>query len=307
MTDSQPAPLFGANVDPGLADPAEPFTRARVAEAGGLDLIMVQDHAYNPDFLETWTLVTALAMRTSRIHVGTNVLTTPLRLPALLAKQALTLQVLSGGRLELGVGAGGFPEGIAALGGPALEGGARYRAFVEHLTLLRALLDHPTEPYTFAGTTYQAAGAQLARTPVPAPRLWTGAYGPQALRLTGRLADGVLLTSTYASPDTLAPKQAAIDAGAAAAGRLPGAIRRGYNLMGMLTGGAGESRVRPRRPGVFIGPVAAWVDLIVGFYEEARQDTFIFWPISGDERAQIAAFAAEVVPAVKARLGVPSG
>ncbi len=93
------APRFGANIDPTLPDLGAPFARAAIADRAGLDLIAVQDHPYNRRMLETWTLLSMLAARTGRVHLVTNVANIPLRPPAMLAKQAATLDLLSGGRV----------------------------------------------------------------------------------------------------------------------------------------------------------------------------------------------------------------
>src|SRR5512147_1478669 len=99
-------PQFGIFLDPTAGDPREPFRLAKIADRRGLDLLTIQDHPYQGRFYETWTLLTALAMATEHIHVSPNVANLPLRLPAVLAKQAATLDILTGGRVELGIGAG---------------------------------------------------------------------------------------------------------------------------------------------------------------------------------------------------------
>ena len=98
-------PLFAASIDPSAADPREPFERARNADENGLDLITIMDHPYNARLFDTWTLLTAIGHATRNIHLATNVASLPLRPPALLAKQAATLDILTEGRMELGLGA----------------------------------------------------------------------------------------------------------------------------------------------------------------------------------------------------------
>src|SRR5690606_32117759 len=109
MTESQL--LFGVNIDP-LHDYATVLRRTRLAESLGLDHALVQDHAYIPQFVETWTLLAALAGATEKITLGPNVLTTPFRLPAMIAKEAATFDLVSNGRLLLGLGAAANPQGI---------------------------------------------------------------------------------------------------------------------------------------------------------------------------------------------------
>src|SRR5438105_15958384 len=91
---------------------------AVLADELGFDLVGIQDHPYQRRFFDTWTLLTAIAMRTERITVFPDVANVPLRPPAMLAKAAATLDILSDGRLELGLGAGGFWKGIEAYDGP---------------------------------------------------------------------------------------------------------------------------------------------------------------------------------------------
>ena len=125
----RPSIQFGIAIDPSSADAEEPFRRAQVADENGVELITLMDHPYNTNLFETWTLLTALAMKTERVHVGTNVANLPLRPPAMLAKMAATLDVLSNGRVELGLGAGAYWPGVEAMGGPNRSAGEAYRAF----------------------------------------------------------------------------------------------------------------------------------------------------------------------------------
>ena len=118
MSDYQQEIHFGANVDPTANDPGWPLRLSRAIEQLGLEYVGMQDHPYNPGFLETWTLMASLLQATERVHIFPNVANLPLRPPVMLAKAAATLDVLSGGRVELGLGAGAFREGIEAMGGP---------------------------------------------------------------------------------------------------------------------------------------------------------------------------------------------
>lgn len=122
------------------------------------------------------------------------------------------------------------------------------------------------------------------------------------LRLTGRMADGILVSTIYVSPERLLEINERIDEGAAEAGRSPTEIRRGYNLMGVLDLGRSDTKAGEQQAHNIYGPVQHWVDEIVRFYHDYRQDTFTFWPVAGNERLQIEGFAREVVPAVKEAL-----
>jgi alkanesulfonate monooxygenase SsuD/methylene tetrahydromethanopterin reductase-like flavin-dependent oxidoreductase (luciferase family) len=291
--------LFGANVDPTTDELAESFERAKVADENGLDLITVQDHPYNRRFVDTWTLLAYLTAKTQRVHVGTNVANLPLRPPAMLAKMAASLDVLSGGRVELGLGAGAFWQGIAALGGPKRTPQEAYTAFEDALHILRGMWDNVGHSFTYDGKIYQVRGAQPGPPPAHRIRIWVGASGPRMLRLTGRMADGVLVSSTYEPPERLLEINRLIDEGAQAAGRSPADIRRGYNLMGIVDLGQIGHRPANLESGVIYGTVQDWVEELTRLNNEYGQDTFIFWPVGDRGRDQLEAFAKEIMPAVK--------
>src|SRR3954468_8331642 len=108
---------FGTFLTPTNASPQTPVQLAVLSEQLGFDLVTFQDHPYQPAFHDTWTLLSYVAARTSRIHLSGNVLNLPLRQPAVLARAAASLDLLSGGRVDLGIGAGGFWDAIEAMGG----------------------------------------------------------------------------------------------------------------------------------------------------------------------------------------------
>lgn len=296
-------PLFGGNIDPGARRWDLARNLAQLADRAGLDFIGIQDHPYNPNFLDTWTLLTALGVLTARVRLLPNVLNLPLRPPALLAKAAASLDVLTGGRVELGLGAGGFWDGIAAHGGPRRTPGEAVTALDEAIGVIRALWQPPAAgPIHHAGPFYPLDGAQPGPVPAHPIGIWLGALGPRMVRLTGARADGWIISASYIPPEAVPPLQDTLDAAAAEAGRPPTAIRRAYNLGGLILP-PGQTNLRAARRGVLVGPVQQWVDEIVRYYRDLRMDTFLFWPIN-DELAQMERFAAEVVPAVRAALGL---
>ncbi len=303
---ARPLPLLGINVHPGVEDPKDAFDRARIADASEIDLITIQDHPYIPYFLDTWTLLSALAGVTSRVHLGTNVSPLPLRPPAMLAKAAASLDVLARGRVELGIGAGGFPKGIASFGGQVLPVGERVAAFEEAIQVIRGLWAS-RESFTFDGTYYQFHDTHFGPKPDHAIRIWVGATKPRMLRIAGRLADGVLLSNTWVSEDRLAGINQVIDDSATSAGRSPDSVRRGYNLMGAVELPDLPNTSPEIGPKTLVMPPAGWTDLIVRLYQEQGMDTFIFWPLGNNQIPQIEAFAGEIAPAVLAELEVPPG
>jgi alkanesulfonate monooxygenase SsuD/methylene tetrahydromethanopterin reductase-like flavin-dependent oxidoreductase (luciferase family) len=294
MTNS---PLFGVSIDPAAAGMQHAFVRAQMADENGLDLVTIMDHPYNTKLFDTWTLLTALGTSTGRVHIGTNVLNLPLRSPpAMLAKMAATLDVLTGGRLELGVGAGAVWDGIAAFGGPRRSPGDAFQATEDALHILRGMWENAGGSFTYDGAIYSVKGAQPGPAPAHDIRIWVGAYGPRMLNLVGRLADGLLISRNYAPPEQLAGMNRRIDKGAQQAGRSPDAIRRGYNLMGAINAG------HDLKDGYMSGTVQDWADQLLAWQAEDRLDTFIFWPVAGNHLRQIEIFAHEVVPSVKTAL-----
>ncbi|HWE60665.1 MAG TPA: LLM class flavin-dependent oxidoreductase [Chloroflexota bacterium] len=304
QTATRPAPLFGANVDPDLKKRQLAFDLAELADRQALDFIGMQDHPYNGAFLDTWTLLTALGVATRTVRLFTNVANLPLRPPAMLAKAAATLDLLTGGRVELGLGAGAFWEGIAAYGGPRRTPGEAVQALEEGIRVMRLIWggEDTQAPVSFAGTFYQLHEAQPGPQPAHPIGIWLGALGPRMLELTGRLADGWSISESYVPAERVPEMQQRIDEAAARAGRNSNAIRRNYNLMGMIQP-AGQSGMRPRQPGMRFATAGEWVKAIVRFYQELGLDTFIYWPVAGDPQDQTRRFAEEVVPAVREQLG----
>jgi len=294
-------PRFGISLDPTVRDPQELFHLAKLADENGLDLLTIQDHPYQPRFYETWTLLTALATVTRKIHISPNVTNLPLRLPAMLAKQAATLDVLTNGRMELGMGAGGFWDAIASFGGPKRSPAEAYSAFEDALYILKGLWESSGTPFTYQGKVYSVTDAQFGPIPLHHIPIWVGAFKPKMMRLTGRMANGILLSMPYTPPETLPKINNLVDEGAHEAGRSPDVIRHGYNLMGIIRSGSTNFHESSARPGLIVGTAGHWVNQLVRFYTTYRQDTFILSG-AGDSAQQIERFAQDVAPAVKEKL-----
>lgn len=301
----RPAPLFGVNIDPSIGNLALANRIAELADQLELEFAGIQDHPYIATHLDTWTLLTALAARTRRVRFLPNVLNLPLRPPAVLAKAAATLDAITGGRFEMGLGAGGYWDGIAAYGGQRRTPAEAVDALDEAIHIMRLLWDprHAGQDVSFAGAYYRLDGARPGPSPAHPIGIWLGALKPRMLELTGARADGWLVSVPYAPPEVIPAMQARIDAAATQSGRNTTAIRRGYNLMGVIDL-PGRSRVTATRPGTLVGPPDAWVDTIARYYRELGMDTFFFWPLGGAEEAQIEAFAKQVIPGVRQALGL---
>src|SRR6202521_3321276 len=130
---------FGVFLTPDASQPSRLLELAGVADDLGFELIGIQDHPYQRRFLDTWTLLTAIAVQTSRVRVFPDVINLPLRPPAVLAKAAASLDLMSGGRVELGLGAGGFWDAIAAMGGPRREPRDAMAALEEAIAVIRLM------------------------------------------------------------------------------------------------------------------------------------------------------------------------
>lgn len=275
---------FGYFLVPNAADPL--LDLADEAERLGLDYIGIQDHPYQRRYVETWSLIAMILARTSRIRVFPDVASLPLRPPAVLAKAAASLDLLSGGRFELGLGAGAFWDPIAAYGGTRRTPGEALQALEEAISVVRAIWSGE-RGLRVDGEHYRLTGAHGGPVPAHPVGIWLGTYGPRALRLTGRLADG-WVPSLRGDVDDLATMATRLDDAAAAAGRDPADIRRILNINGTITDGRPE--------GLLNGPADQWVDELTELAVELGFDTFVH---TTDDRHQLRRFAEEIVPAVR--------
>jgi alkanesulfonate monooxygenase SsuD/methylene tetrahydromethanopterin reductase-like flavin-dependent oxidoreductase (luciferase family) len=284
MTDYGRELKFGYFLIPNAADPL--LATAREVERLGLDYVAVQDHPYQRRFVDTWTLLSMIAATTSRIGVFPDVANLPLRPPAVLAKAAATLDLLSGGRVELGLGAGSFTDAIEAYGGPRRSSGEALAALGEAIEVIRKVWSGERN-LRFEGSHYWLRGAHSGPVPAHPIGIWLGVYRPRALRLAGRAADG-WLPSLRGDLGALTEGAARLDDAAAEAGRDPAELRRVLNVAGQLTDGPTE--------GVLRGPVGQWVEELAALALGQGFDTVVLW---AEGPGQLARFAEEVVPAVR--------
>jgi alkanesulfonate monooxygenase SsuD/methylene tetrahydromethanopterin reductase-like flavin-dependent oxidoreductase (luciferase family) len=297
MTDYGHPITFGLSLYPSVDQLTETRHLARAADAAGLDYLGIQDHAYNPEFLDVWTLITSLAAETDRIAFFPDVADLQLRPPTILAKAAASLSVLSGGRIVLGVGGGASAGGIAAMGGLPRSAPEMVQFTEEALQVMRTALaggvvELRSDQHAIEG--YEAG--PVPASPIP---LWLGSNGPRMLKLTGRASDGwVSPLSTYVGPAAVPARQQIIDDAARSAGRDPADVRRIYNVVGAI-GRTG------RGPGL-TGDVEAWVTALADWSVDLGFDTFIFWPMI-QPMAQLEVFAGEVVPGVRQRVAERRG
>jgi len=267
---------------------------AREAERLGLDYVAVQDHPYQRRFVDTWVLLSMIAATTSRIGLFPDVANLPLRPPAMIAKAAATIDLLSGGRFELGLGAGGFWDAIEAYGGPRRTPGESLAALSEAIEVIRRVWSGDRN-LRFEGRHYHLRGAHSGPVPEHPIGIWLGVYGPRALRLAGRVADG-WVPSFRGDLKQIADMAARLDDAAGEAGRDPASLRRILNVGGTITDGASS--------GALQGPVDQWVDELTELAVVHGFDTFILW---AEGEGQLSRFAEQVVPAVRAQVAAERG
>jgi alkanesulfonate monooxygenase SsuD/methylene tetrahydromethanopterin reductase-like flavin-dependent oxidoreductase (luciferase family) len=276
--------LFGVALPASRHRVAETVEAARIADELGADLVTVADHPYLPDELETHALLGLLVGQTERALVAPNVASLALRPPAMLAKAAATLQMVSGGRFVLGLGAGGQDERMLGFGGQPPTVGA----LDEAVPLIRRLWTGA--PVDHEGTHFRLAQAQLAPPPQPVP-IWIGAFKPRMLALTGRHADGWLPTNAYLDLADVPGMQGRVDRGASDAGRDPARIRRVFNVMGVVS-----DEVPVRNDRKLNGPAGHWVTALRDYRVRLGFDSIVFWPVRGDVRDQVRLFFEKVRP-----------
>jgi alkanesulfonate monooxygenase SsuD/methylene tetrahydromethanopterin reductase-like flavin-dependent oxidoreductase (luciferase family)/FAD/FMN-containing dehydrogenase len=290
MTDYGHDLVFGTFLTPQNAEPHTPVALAELAERAGLDLVTFQDHPYQPAFLDTWTLMSYVAASTERIKISGNVINLPLRPPVLLARQAASLDLLSGGRFELGLGAGAFWDAIEAMGGPRRSPAEAVASLSEAIDIIRATWDAGRRGGIFTdGQYYRIRGAKRGPQPAHDVSIWLGVLKPRMLRLTGEKADGWLPSLSYLKPGDLERGNTIIDEAAATAGRDPREIRRMLNVT----------------------PEQATVDRLLPFTLRDGVSAFI---LASDDPRAIQAWGEEVAPALREAVarerqaaGTPSG
>jgi alkanesulfonate monooxygenase SsuD/methylene tetrahydromethanopterin reductase-like flavin-dependent oxidoreductase (luciferase family) len=275
---------FGYFLVPNAADPL--IDTALDVERLGLDYVAVQDHPYQRRYVDTWTLMSMIAAKTTTLRVFPDVACLPLRPPAMLAKAAATLDVLSKGRFELGLGGGAFWDAIEAFGGPFRSAGESLEALEEAIVVIRMTWSGERH-LRFNGKHYRLGGVHSGPVPAHHIGIWVGAYGPRALKLTARHADG-WVPSFRGEMQPIIDMTARIDDALSDASRRPTDVRRVLNVNGAITDGASEGPLR--------GPAAQWADELTDLAVTHGFDMFVFWA-DGDD--QLPRFAHEVVPRVR--------
>ena len=281
---------------------------AQAAEAAGFRGVSFSDRPHDP-ILEGWTLATAVAARTERIRFFHTTLNIPYRFPSVLAKEAATFDIISNGRLDLCLGAGG--EGNRSLydsvGVPLAAPGERMTDLEDAVTIMRGMWAN--EKFSYKGRVYHveeaAGGVKPVQSPIP---IWIGARFPRSLRQVGRFADGFIKNGGWGSVDELRELNQVVDVSAAKAGRSPYSIRRLLN--GALTYVAKDAAdaaefqqnhatqaasSRAFQTGGLMGTVEEIIATIKS-YRAVGVDTFVLHFAPEMTLEQIRRFGSEVIP-----------
>jgi alkanesulfonate monooxygenase SsuD/methylene tetrahydromethanopterin reductase-like flavin-dependent oxidoreductase (luciferase family) len=278
---------FGLFPTPNAADLDQVLLLAEVAEVSGLDLVSIQDHPYQARHADAWTLLSVIAARSASLRVALNVANLPLRPPVVLAKSVATLDLVTGGRVDLGLGAGGFWDPIVAAGGTRLTPAQSVDALREGIEVIRGVWRPDGPSVRVEGEHHRVAGLHPGPAPAHAVEIWVGAYKPRMLRHTGRYANGWLPSMGYADPDALQDMNVAIDTAARDAGRDPAAVRRLYNVSGSF----GRARGRG-----LSGTAEDWAEQLAALTLDQGMSTFI---LGTDDVDDVRRFGEEVAPRVR--------
>jgi alkanesulfonate monooxygenase SsuD/methylene tetrahydromethanopterin reductase-like flavin-dependent oxidoreductase (luciferase family) len=269
----------------------------------GYDLLGVQDHPYQRAHLDTLSLLGVILARTERIRVFQAVGNLPLRPPAVFAKAAATLDLLSGGRFEAGLGAGGYLDAAHAMGAPALTPGESLEALEEATAILRESWSG-ARSIRHHGRHYQLDGMHPGPSPAHPIAIWLGAAKPRALALTGRLADGwVAPMMVYMPPAQVPAAQELIDAAARDAGRDPEAIRRIYIVSGEFVPEA-PAPARDTDQGI-VGPPGHWVEVLTHLALDLGFSAFVL--ATPPDPDTLRTFIEDVAPQVRERVAAARG
>jgi alkanesulfonate monooxygenase SsuD/methylene tetrahydromethanopterin reductase-like flavin-dependent oxidoreductase (luciferase family) len=289
---------FGYFLTPDAGDPPGVLATARLVDSLGYDLLAVQDHPYQPRHLDTLSLLAVILAQTKAVRVFADVGNLALRPPAVLAKAGATLDLLSGGRFELGIGAGGFLEAAQAMGGPAWTPAESIAALEEAISVIRAMWSGERS-IRFNGSHYQLNGVHPGPSPAHPIQVWIGANKSRALALTGRVADGwASPLMNYKPPGEAAEGNLAINLAAREASRDPREIRRIYNIPGAFTSTTQAPATDADQ--AIVGPPEHWAEVLTHFALDLGFSTFVL--TTPPDPDALATFIEDVAPQVRDRV-----
>lgn len=276
------------------ASAAELVARFRLIEELGFDQLYVADHIgdfrdESGPFLDGWSLLAAAAVRTSRVAIGPLVNNPILRAPAVVAKQAMTVDQLSGGRLELGMGAGVFEMDHQAVGIPSWPVRERVRRFEEYVTIVRGMLHAAGKPYSYQGDWYEVKDVPTAPGPAQRPPLVVGGQAPTMLRVAAEQADVWNTNGQFGAPvadivTRTREQNNRLDELCLAAGRDPATLRRQFLLW---------DTTDP------LTPDASLEQLVTDLTAAGIEDFVLGWPENEEQQEKFDRLVAEVLPTLR--------
>jgi probable F420-dependent oxidoreductase len=299
---------------------------AKRAEEMGFDSVWVSDHLFldlgryggseeRQSAMECFTSLAALSVSTQRVRLGTLVVCNDLRPPTLVAKMAAGIDVLSGGRLELGVGAGWYEPEYRAAGIEFSSPGVRITRLGEAVRIIIGMLS--SESFSFEGEHYRVAEARNLPRPVQSPRppVWIGGKGDRITALAGRLADGYNSVWSW-TPEAFADRLKIVHRAARNVGRDPASVRKSVGLYCLPAAGDAELRARWQRylevspvevdasfdewrTGKLAGTIAEMLETIAAFEELGVEEVILGFgvlPFQIADASAVEFFAGEVLP-----------
>ena len=272
---------------------------AATAEASGYDALLRSDHYLSVDdegergALDAWATLAALAATTKTLRLGTLVSPATFRHPAVLAKNALTVDHVSGGRLELGIGTGWHHAEHAAFGFPFPPMRERFDLYAEQVEIVHGLL-RPGR-FTFTGRHYRLDGVESLPRPVQEPHpplVLGGSAKPRAAALAARFADEYNVV--YADLDTCRERRARIAQACERAGREPIA----FSLMtAFAIDGDHARRMGEIRPGWIAGTIEQCAEQLRAL-EEAGVERVMLQHLLHDDLETVERVGRELIPLV---------
>jgi alkanesulfonate monooxygenase SsuD/methylene tetrahydromethanopterin reductase-like flavin-dependent oxidoreductase (luciferase family) len=281
----------------------ELLARFRYVEELGFDLVTTADHFVdwtNPavPWLEAWTLLAAAARETTRIRLATYVSQIPLRHPAMLARQALTVDHISGGRLEVGLGTGlAIDPAYDMIGIPNWEPKERVARFGEYVEVVDRLLSN--ERSSYEGRYYRIQNAAMNPRPIqrPRPPIVIAALSPVMLRHAARHADNwnsLSFAQSFEKQLTeTAERVARIDEACAAIGRDPSSLRRSYLMFDPASRAAG-GRIS------YYESESRFGEMVGRITELGISEVGLYFPVVAAQRPMFERIAQDVIPRMKA-------
>jgi alkanesulfonate monooxygenase SsuD/methylene tetrahydromethanopterin reductase-like flavin-dependent oxidoreductase (luciferase family) len=229
----------------------------------------------------------------------TNVANLPLRTPQIIAKSFASLDILTKGRIELGIGAGANRDAIEAYGGPKRSTKEGIEALEEGINVIKMLwgVGAKTKIVSYNGKYYFLKNAYPGPKPFHDIKIIIGANGPRMLDLTGKLGDGWSISMFYFLPDELKDKIKILEESCKKYGRDVNSLIKIYNIAGVIT----EERtgIQIDKNNLLFANHEEWAEFIIKIYKDLKMNTFIFWPSSKNKSEQIKTFSEKVKEIIK--------